>query len=69
MKNRNRAKRPAMTEERERRTQIKVQKRLNTIAKTYPENIFHKWGKGTPKKPGGSPILLAYKKGKIRIVK
>ena len=43
--------------------------RIEKIKRKYGVNAFRKWGLGTPSHPGGSPILNAWKKGKIRIVK
>jgi len=43
--------------------------RLKVIERKYGTHAFEKWGKGTTSHPGGSPILNAWKRGKIRIVK
>ena len=33
--------------------------RVNTIRNKYGADAFRKWGKGTPSRPGGNPVLLA----------
>jgi len=44
-------------------------KRKLTIKNRYGKNIYKLWGKGTKERPGGSPILRAWAKGRVRILK
>jgi hypothetical protein len=43
--------------------------RIAVIHRRYGKNAFKKFGHGTPGHIGGSPILRAWKQGKLKYVK
>jgi hypothetical protein len=42
-----------------------MSKRVETIIERYGPDAFRVWGKGTPSRPGGNPVIALYKAGKL----
>jgi len=43
--------------------------RIKVIRERHGVNAFKKYGRGTPSKPGGNPVLRWWKQGKLKFVK